>query len=299
MRVLIIALSLSGLYGQQLSSEPAFEVATIKPAPPITPAMAAAGEFHVGMKADQAHVDIGYASLTELIRIAYGVKLSQVSGPQWMADRKWDVLAKIPDGVPAAQIPQMLQALLAERFGLTVHRESRQTAVYTLEVAKGGAKLKASPDELQGLNSDQNAAADPKPLRVVTSRDSTVTSGGGYGITKTAMQPDGSMHMESSRMSLSMLCEALSYYLDRPVIDMTHLTGSYTVELEFSAADIRFAYTKAGAAAYAPAAEERDSGTVGADLISSVQKLGLRLESRQMPIEIIVVDRLEKMPSTN
>ena len=119
------------------------------------------------------------------------------------------------------------------------------------------------------------------------------------------MQPDGSMHFESSKMTPAQLADALSFYLDRPVVDLTHLQGSYLVALEFSGADLRYAAIKAGAAAYPqPAADasraaDLASDSVGASLITSVQKLGLRLEPQQAPIEIIVVDHLGRAPTAN
>jgi uncharacterized protein (TIGR03435 family) len=267
----------------------AFEVATIKPAPPITAAMAAAGQFHVGMKVDGARVDIGYSSLSDLIRMAYDVKPHQISAPDWIVEQKWDILAKMPDGSAPNQVPQMLQTLLAERFGLTVHRENRDSRVYGLEVAKGGAKLKES-----------SPADDDAPLQIATNRDgnSTVT-GGGHGVTKTEMHPDGSMHLVSSKMNLALLCDSLSYYLDRPVVDMTHLTGNYVIEMEFSAADLRTAAMKSGAAAYPIATADAASEPAGLSLIGSVQKLGLRLEPQQAAMETIVVDRAEKTPRAN
>lgn len=290
------------LHGQQAPSGSTFEAASIKAAPPITAAMAAAGKFHVGLKTDEARVDIGYSSRAELIRIAYGVKLYQISGPAWMSDQRWDILAKIPDGAPTNQVPQMLQALLTERFGLKVHREVRVHQIYGLEVAKGGVKLKASPSsEAPVAESNQGGGGgQDKPLQVTPSRDgnSTVVSGGGWGTTKTEMRPDGSMHLESSKMTLAMLADTLAYYLDRPVVDLTQLPGSYAMELEFSAADLRFAAVKAGAAAYSPAAADA-SEPVGASLITSVQKLGIRLEARQAPIEVIVIDHLEMAPAAN
>jgi uncharacterized protein (TIGR03435 family) len=296
MLALRLALSIScGLlvYGQQ-----AFEVATIKAAPPITAAMVSAGQIHTGMKVDRAQVDIGYSSLADLIRIAYQVKPHQISGPDWISDQRWDILAKIPDGVSPNQVPQMLQTLLAERFGLQIHRENHSGRVYALEVAKGGPKLKQSPFE-------DPQTADSDPLKVATSRNgvSTVVTGGGYGITKTEMRPDGSMHLESSKMTVAQLCDALSYYLDRPVVDLTQLPGSYVVELEFSAADLRYAALKAGAYPQATAdasrAAELASEPTGASLIASVQKLGLRLTPQQATIETIVVDRLERTPRAN
>jgi uncharacterized protein (TIGR03435 family) len=272
---------------------PTFEVATIKAAPTITPAMAAQGKFHVGMKMDKAQVDIGYSSIADLIRIAYEVKPYQIAGPASMADKKWDVLAKIPENTPTTQVPRMLQALLAERFGLKARREMRERPVYALVAAPNGAKLKSwnGPDE-------------DKPLQVDTSRNgkSTVVSGGGWGTTRTEMHPDGSMHLESSKMTMGQLADALAYYLDRPVLDMTRLSGAFAVELEFSAADLQYAARKSGGEMFLPPearAAGNESEPVGASLITSVQKLGLRLERRQAPVETIVVDQVQMNPTEN
>jgi uncharacterized protein (TIGR03435 family) len=286
-----IAIAL-GLALNAQSLEPRFEVASIKEAPTITAAMVAAGKLHVGVKTDNAQMDIGYTSLAELIRMAYDVHPYQVSGPDWMVDRKWDIVAKMPEGASPDQTPRMLQALLAERFGLKVHREARPQQVYALLAAKTGVKLSSSTE-------DQNQ---DNPLHVDTSRDgrSTTVTGAGRGVTKTEMQPDGSMHLESTRMTMPFLADALAYYLDRPVIDMTGMPGRYVVNLEFSAADLRFAAIKAGAGAYSQAVTpDLASEPVGASLITSVQKLGLRLEKQQAPLEIIVVDQLDKMPTVN
>ena len=274
------------------SPEPRFEVASIKESPAITPAMVAAGKLHFGVKSDNAQMDIGYTTLSELVRMAYDVHLYQVSGPDWMVDRKWDIVAKLPAGASPDQIPRMLQALLEERFGLKAHRESRPQQVYALLAAKTGANLSLSAEDQSQDN----------PLKVDTSRDgrSTTVTGAGRGVTRTEMQPDGSMHLESSRMTMPLLADALAYYLDRPVIDRTGMPGTYVVNLEFSAADLRFAAMKAGAGAYAQApVPGLASEPVGASLITSVQKLGLRLEKQQAPVEVIVVDQLDKTPTVN
>jgi uncharacterized protein (TIGR03435 family) len=271
--------------------------------------------MHIGMKVDQARVDIGFTSLAELIRIAYQVKSYQISGPDWMPYDRWDVLAKMPDGASPGDVPQMLQILLAERFRLSVHRESRERGVYALVAAKNGLNLKESPAEETMPTTPATSIADgrqagaggDKPLQVKTGNGgmSTVVTGGGFGRTETEMRPDGSMQMGSSKMTIPMLAEALSYYLDRPVIDLTHLPGSYRMELEFSAADLRYAAMKAGvpqSAADADASRTAelasDPGT-GISLIASIRRLGLSLEPRQAPIETIVVDHLEKTPTAN
>src|SRR5258705_12997729 len=80
--------------GQQL----VFEVASIRSAEAITPAMVQAGKLHVGMKIDAGKVDIGYLSLHELIPMAYEVKAFQLTGPDWLSAQRFDILAKLPEG---------------------------------------------------------------------------------------------------------------------------------------------------------------------------------------------------------
>ncbi len=79
------------------------------------------------MVLDGAHVDIRLMSLRDLIILAYRIKPYQLPGtPDWMKTEVFDIVATIPQGVTSAAVPEMLQALLAERFGLRIHRESRR-----------------------------------------------------------------------------------------------------------------------------------------------------------------------------
>src|SRR5881394_244516 len=94
-----------------LAQQPAFEVASIRSAEQITPAMIQAGKLHVGMKIDAGKVDIGYLSLRELIPMAYDVKPFQLTGPDWLSAQRFDILAKLPEGATKEQVPAMLRAL--------------------------------------------------------------------------------------------------------------------------------------------------------------------------------------------
>src|SRR5947209_7412353 len=135
-----------GAFGQTPATPPAFEVASIKAAaPPVN------GRMMIRMAGDPGRVDYANVSLRDVIRIAYGVKEYQVSGPDWISATRFDILAKLPEGAPREEVPQMLQTLLAERFKLTVHRETKEHSMYALVVGKNGPKLKP-------------AEADPQPL---------------------------------------------------------------------------------------------------------------------------------------
>ena len=134
-------------FGQARAAGPEFEVATIKAAAQPTPELFRSGKIHIGMTVEGARVDIGGMPLISLIQQAFRVKLFQVMAPDWTRESRWDILAKIPDGGSADQVPDMLQALLADRFKLVVHRESKELPIYALVVGKGGSKMKASLPE--------------------------------------------------------------------------------------------------------------------------------------------------------
>ncbi len=131
--------------GADRGAGPAFEVASVKPAAPLDRSQMLSGQMHVGMKIDAARVDIGGMSLADLIRVAYRVKPYQVSGPDWMAPERFDVLAKMPEGATREQVPEMLQALLAERFKLA--GASREQG--TCGVRAGGGEERAQAERVR------------------------------------------------------------------------------------------------------------------------------------------------------
>ena len=293
---------------------PQFEVATIKVAPPLNPAMAAAGKMHIGMNVDSARVDIGFLSLNDLIMLAYKVKGHQLVGPDWMKNQRFDILAKMPEGSTKEQVPEMLQALLAERFGLTFHKEMRDQAVYGLVVAKGGPKLKESSTE-----EEPAPKPDEKGGNTINFGGGQIRQSGNSMVVKANDQPgstkmtmvDGKMRLESTKVKMDSLAETISRFAGKPVVDMTELKGSYDVSLEISMAEMVAVAQKAGInvpgmMGGAPAggdggrpADAASDPTASGSLFTSIQQLGLKLESRKAPVDTLVVDKLEKMPTEN
>lgn len=239
----------------------AFEVASVKPAAPTTGHF----QYHMTMKTDAGRVEIANASLIDLVRTGYGVKSDQISGPDWMPTEKFDVVAKLPEGAAPDEIPKMLQTLLATRFKLAMHRSSGEHAGLAIVAAKSGPKLKESEPDPDGSRS---------------------------GWTRTA-QPDGSLHVDTRKMTMTALADLLATFLDCPVRDMTAIPGAYDMPLDFSPEDLRTSSRVLGLAA--DAAPE----TSGSAIYGSLQKLGLRLEKRKFQVEVIVIDRLEKVPTGN
>src|SRR5262252_3056359 len=134
------------LFGQ-IAVSSAFEVASIKEALPLSIENSQAGQFHVGMHINGSRADYGFMSLADLIPYAYRVKRYQLSGPAWMNDTRWDILAKIPVGQPVDRAPEMMQNLLAERFKLAIHRENREQSVYALVIGNGKLKIQEAAAE--------------------------------------------------------------------------------------------------------------------------------------------------------
>src|SRR5579872_6348764 len=117
-----------------------FEVAAIRPASLPGPDTMRSGQFRAGMKITGLNLDWGFVTLADLIPYAYRVKSFQVTGPSWMRESRWNIIAKLPEGASPDQAPEMIQALLAERFKLTVHHDKREQPVYELIVGKGRPK---------------------------------------------------------------------------------------------------------------------------------------------------------------
>jgi uncharacterized protein (TIGR03435 family) len=233
---------------------PAFDVASVKPSPP-----APAGEninINLGT-ARHGEVSLGNANLNECIRFAYGfVSQDQVAGPDWINDRetRFDILGKAPaTDTSREQLLQMLRSLLDERFRLKFHYEPKRIPHYALVIAKTGSKLAASQPEAS------------------------------------ARQSYGKGRIFHSQIRMDTLAMLLSRQLRQTVLDMTSLTGTYDVKLEWAPDLSQPAETKE--------AEERAAGP---SIFTALQEqLGLKLEARKDPLQVMVVDRAERAPLPN
>jgi uncharacterized protein (TIGR03435 family) len=320
-----LAASVASL-AQPPAAAPAFEVASIKPAPPLDPAKIMSGKMHVGMNIDAARVDIGSLSLQDLIMVAYKIKPYQLTGPDWMKVQRFDIMAKMPEGANKDQVPQMLQALLADRFKLAIHRDTKDHSVYALVVGKNGVKMKESAPEPgpapAAAAGDSNAEPPGSGGTVMGRGENQVRmkpnpDGKGmtmtnkqFGEMKMSMGEAGMMRMEFSKMTMKVLADMVSRFVDRPVLDMTELKGGYQVALDLSMDEMqtmaRAAAADAGIMMPGPPAKPEANRAPGdaasapsTSVFAAIQKLGLKLDPRKAPVETIVVDHAEKMPTDN
>jgi uncharacterized protein (TIGR03435 family) len=299
----------------QTTPPSAFEVASIKPSAPLDSKQVLMGQQRVGMKVDAARVDIANLSLADLVRIAYRVKRYQVAGPDWTKGERFDILAKLPEGASPDQVPQMLQKLLLDRFNLTVHRETSERAVYALVVGKNGPKLVEAPADLAFSGEPATSTAPDHgsaPLQLSADASSLMISGEPTGPVRVSPGSGGTMQLQAQKATMSALADMLSRILDRPVVDMTGLKGTYQLTLELSRQDMHAMVQSAGVMPPGPAmgggemhngmgAGGNLSGAPGSDasVFQNIQQMGLKLESRKAPVEMVVIDHMEKAPKEN
>ncbi len=242
---------------------PSFEVASVKPAAPCC----APGQWRES-KAGVDRIDFPNATLRYCIAFAYGLKEYQISGPSWLGELRYDIVAKGPAGTLHEQLPGMMQALLAQRFKLEAHSETKEFSVFALVVGKNGSKLKESPPEPAGES-----------------------AGARFGM---SMSPSGVGRLEVKNGNMTALANTLARLLGRPVVDLTALTGRYDFDLEYSSEDsngMRMANPSGGSL---PSAAEP-----GVSIFGSIQQVGLKLDAKKLPLKAIVVDGAEKTPTGN
>ena len=298
---------------QTTETSPTFEVASVKPAAPIT------GNFiSVGMRGGPGTPDPGQITYTNVtvknvLTQAYGVKSFQISGPGWLDSERFDIVAKLPRGATKAEFRAMLQNLLAERFKLTLHREKKDLPMYALVVGRNGPKLKESvdgPAPKEGGPADGPAAT---MGRVTVGKDGfPVMPPASGGSAAAMMLMNGNARMTATKQPMAGLAEMLSNQLDLPVVDMTGLTGKYDYTLYFAPEGLAGMRLPAGLPPpppNAPPPGESGPGMAAAsapdaqsspNLFTAVQEqLGLKLEQRKGPVDLLVIDHLEKAPIEN
>ncbi len=232
-------------------------------------------------------------TLRYCITYAYRIKDYQLSAPSWLADLKFDIIAKAPAGSPRSQFDEMLQTLLAQRFNLRIHRETREIAGLALVVDKGGFKLAERIEHGPGSRPNR-AASDGTPRSAIEAMSIPMP-----GVVRTVRLPDGGMRLVAGDVKMPVIAGNLGAMLGVPVFDLTGLTGSYDVAIDASRDDVQNqTMIRVDGQPPAPTPAEL-SAPPGQSISESLRKLGLKLESRKMPIEIIVVDGADKTPSGN
>ena len=301
-----------------------FEAASVKPA--AMPVPGGRGRITIGMPSggpgtkDPGRIRYPFVSLRDLLTRAYDVKAYQIAGPAWLDTERYEVNATMPPDTTMEQFRTMLQNLLAERFKLTMHRETKDLPMYALIVAKSGPKMKESGDAPPVKESDADAPPPPLPTQPKIGPDGFPVlppPPGGRGGMIMMMMP-GRARLSGEHQTIQDLATRLTSQLGRPVTDVTGLKGKYDITLTFSTEGLNGPMgpmgpgptmvavappgggPPGGGGAGGPAGVFVPEGEAPPDIFAALQQqLGLKLESRKGPVEMIVVDHVEKTPTEN
>jgi len=236
-----------------------FEVAEIKPSPP--------GVQENFRMQPGGRIDVSGITLKDLVKWAWDLDDNDdlLAGPKWMADERFNVVAKAPtaDQSDSETLALMMRSLLVSRFKLATHYEDRPVSVYALLAAKPKMK-KADPANRSNCKNAGAGGANAALFRNFTCQNAT----------------------------MALLAERLSViapgYINHPVIDLTGLNGAWDFTFSFS-----------GVAAFQSGAGSSDpNGAVS--LFEAVDKqIGLKLEVQKHPMPVFVIDHIEQMPTDN
>jgi uncharacterized protein (TIGR03435 family) len=246
---------------------PTFDVASVKPRTSCQSGSRGAGPNRGAVSPDR--LDLQCRTVIDLVQTAYGRDISISGGPAWIGSEHYDIDAKA-ETLQSQETMRgpMLQVLLAERFQLKVHRESKEVPVYALAVGRGGPKLQpAQPGKCI-------PRGEPRQPGVYT-----------CGVFAPSPAKDGSYMYDAT---MAGFCAALSAVLDRQVVDKTGIAGAFDIFIE----------APPEAPSEAISDDRSLTGRLGSALLDAIQKAGLRLESAKGSKELLMIDHVER-PSEN
>jgi uncharacterized protein (TIGR03435 family) len=257
--LLPVALLTAGLFCQS------FEVASVKPSKSTT--------GRVTIANDPGRISYSNIMLRRVLLTAYDIKPYQLVGPEWLDTLRFDIEAKFPESATNEQIQAMLRDLLATRFKMAVHRESKELPIYALLVGKTGPKIKpkaegASTGEEQVASMQKDEGKDGFPVLALPASGLVIET------------RNGRARITAKDVPIEKLADLLSGQVGRPVLDKTGLGGDYSFVLYF---------TPEGAAA----------GDEPFLFTALQEQLGLKLEARKGPVDLLVIDHAEKVPTEN
>ena len=267
MRLIAIGIVVCGTIAQ--AQTPAFEAASVK--------RNTSGEARIRFETPPGRLNAINVPLRFAIRQAYRIPDSRViGGPAWLDTERFDIVAVAPTGITTTDvIRQMLRTILAERFGLRVHEESREMPIHALSVASANGTLGPG---LRRSNLDCTG----KPASMVAGR---VQCG-----VLVSQAPD-SASLRGGGAAFSEFVRLLGDFLDRPVVDDTGLTGVFDLELQFTA-------PRSGTpAAPVPGGLNPDGRQTDVPTVFTAirEQMGLQLNARRGRVDVVVVDAVQPL----
>jgi uncharacterized protein (TIGR03435 family) len=266
---LIPVLSLAGtivsapaLFGQTPGARQTFDVASVKREAGIVSGVTFAGR-------PGGTLTVINNPLTNVIDNAYGIRRYQlIGGPDWINSDRYNIQAKAGGDTPREELMLMLQSLLEDRFKLKVHRETKELPIYVMTTAKGGLKVQPAPDgscvAFDPRNPPRPAPGQPRPAfcgnNLIRQNSWNATSIG---------MPEAAA--------------ALVGLLGRNVVDKTGVAGKFDIHLEWTPDQ-----APAGADGVAP------DGSAVSLFTALEEQLGLKVESSRGPVDVLVIDHVER-----
>ena len=247
--------------------------------------------------------------LQVLLLRAFRLQAYELVAPDWAARERFDIRATYPAGSTSDQYPEMLRALLIARFGLVAHVDAKRMDHYELVVADGGPRMPAveavddlttavPPDpSLNGRGDDTTRETAEGPVRsmMIPLGQRTVTSRMLFDTWTTA---ERTFFVDATRITMTEFAKILATNVDAPVVDGTRLSGLYRfkVELDANQASIRrlLAAGMSTTVRGTPLSEP-----TGVSTFDAVKALGLELRKRNTPVNVLVVDKIERLPTAN
>jgi uncharacterized protein (TIGR03435 family) len=266
------------ILGAQTPANQTFEVASVKPN------KTGDGRIMFGLQPG-GRFNATNVTLRMLLRQAFNVQEFQITGgPDWMASDRFDVVAKAPEGEFTADLMRpMLRSLLAERFKLVVHNETREMAIYALVKARDDGKLgpNLSPAAIDCAAVMRGRRGGPPPTPPQPGQKLEC----GFMI--------GPGRMNAGGMPLSNLAQTLSPQVGRIVLDKTELTGNYDLELTYSLEGLGSVFPGGGPPLINGAPAPIDPNQP--NLFTALQEqLGLKLDSQRGPVDVVVIDSVQQ-----
>jgi uncharacterized protein (TIGR03435 family) len=275
-------------YGLLAQQKLEFEVATIKPTDPDR--RGAVRSTGGPGSADPERLSYPDITLRNLLLLAYELPPGQLAGPDWLYDTRFDIAAKVPLKSSMADVHIMLRNLLVERFKISLHHEMQDKAAYNLTVAKGGPKLKqtAYPNAKPIAGGSLNFTLDKNDFPILP-KEAAVQA-------RVDWVKNGSFRSTFRAFSIADFAEGLASILTEAVpligmvkprvFDKTGLTARYDFTLEYS----NFVYDR----------PDNDVEITGPSIFTAIEKqLGLKLEKSKAPLDMLVIDHVEKVPVAN
>lgn len=279
LRTVAVFLILSGAFahGTQSDAKPQFEVASVKPSAPGSPARRLGLTFAPG-----GRLTIVNYTLKELIELAWEIQPFRISGgPAWIDSIRYGVSAKADHDIEWKEATLMLQSLLMDRFQLTIHHEAKDVPIYALVLAKKDGKLGPGLIESKegGCTRADSSAVQPEPGKPPRPQCDLLAV--------------GFSRLKGTSVPLGEVALAFGNIVGRMVVDKTGLTGNFDIDLAWTPDDSQYMQLPPGV----PKPPPSDAAPVS--IFTAIQEqLGLKLESQKGPVDVLVIDRAEK-PSEN